>query len=60
VRFAYPGTGRPALDGLDLDVPEGQRSAIVDATGSGKSKLLNNLLNATPAPSAPSWTRCVS
>jgi ABC-type multidrug transport system fused ATPase/permease subunit len=31
---------RPALDGLDLNLPEGQRIATVGATGSGKSTLL--------------------
>jgi ATP-binding cassette subfamily C protein CydC len=44
LRFAYPGADRPALDGLDLDLPEGRRVAIVGATGSGKSTLLNLLL----------------
>ncbi|MBK1632450.1 thiol reductant ABC exporter subunit CydC [Thiohalocapsa halophila] len=44
LRFAYPGAERPALDGLDLDVPAGQRVAIVGATGSGKSTLFNLLL----------------
>ncbi|MCF7985129.1 MAG: thiol reductant ABC exporter subunit CydC [Thiohalocapsa sp.] len=44
LRFGYPGADRPALDGLDLDLPEGRRVAIVGATGSGKSTLLNLLL----------------
>jgi ATP-binding cassette subfamily C protein CydC len=42
--FAYPGARQPALDGLDLDVPEGTRTAIVGATGSGKTTLFNLLL----------------
>ena len=44
LRFSYPGADRPALDGLDLDLAEGRRIAIVGATGSGKSTLLNLLL----------------
>jgi ATP-binding cassette subfamily C protein CydC len=44
LRFTYPGADRPALDGLDLDLPAGRRVAIVGATGSGKSTLLNLLL----------------
>jgi len=44
LRFSYPGADRPALDGLDLDLGEGRRVAIVGATGSGKSTLLNLLL----------------
>ncbi len=42
--FRYPGAQRPAIDGLDLDLPAGHRVAIVGATGSGKSTLLNLLL----------------
>jgi len=44
LRFAYPDAHQPALDGLDLDVPQGSRTAIVGATGSGKTTLFNLLL----------------
>jgi ATP-binding cassette subfamily C protein CydC len=44
LRFTYPDAHRPALDGLDLDLPAGRRVAVVGATGSGKSTLLNLLL----------------
>jgi ATP-binding cassette subfamily B protein len=52
VRFAYgdAGTGKPVLDGFDLDVPPGETHAIVGATGAGKStvvKLLLRLYEAT-------------
>jgi ATP-binding cassette subfamily C protein CydC len=42
--FSYPGAESPALDGLDLDLPEGGRVAIVGTTGSGKTTLFNLLL----------------
>lgn len=38
VRFSYdPARGRPALDGIDLDIPDGTVCALVGASGSGKS-----------------------
>ncbi|MGK5555709.1 ABC transporter ATP-binding protein/permease [Actinomadura kijaniata] len=40
VRFTYPGTGRPALDGIDLACPAGRTTALVGPSGAGKSTLL--------------------
>ncbi len=38
--FEYPGTQRPCLEGIDLDVQAGRTLAIVGRTGAGKSTLL--------------------
>jgi ATP-binding cassette subfamily B multidrug efflux pump len=40
VTFVYPGTERPVLEGVDLEVEAGQTVAIVGPTGSGKSTLI--------------------
>jgi ATP-binding cassette, subfamily B, bacterial len=39
VGFTYPGADRPALTGIDLDVPAGSTLALVGETGSGKTTL---------------------
>ena len=42
VSFHYPNTvGRPVLNHIDLDVKPGEYVAILGATGSGKSSLVN-------------------
>jgi ATP-binding cassette subfamily B protein len=37
VSFRYPGADRPALSGVDLDIPAGTTLALVGETGSGKT-----------------------
>ncbi|MGO2193321.1 MAG: ABC transporter ATP-binding protein [Brachybacterium sp.] len=37
VTFTYPGAEAPALHGIDLVVPAGKHTALVGATGSGKT-----------------------
>jgi ATP-binding cassette, subfamily B, bacterial len=39
VSFAYPGADRPALTGINLDIPAGTALALVGETGSGKTTL---------------------
>ncbi len=41
--FSYPGGTRQILDGLDLTLPAGRRTAILGAAGSGKTTLLHLL-----------------
>jgi energy-coupling factor transporter ATP-binding protein EcfA2 len=44
----YPGAGRPALDGLTLDVAPGEWLGIVGLTGAGKSTLMRCLNGIVP------------
>ncbi|NTU52635.1 MAG: thiol reductant ABC exporter subunit CydC [Chlorobiaceae bacterium] len=37
--FTYPGSNRPALDGVSFNVPQGSRTAIVGPSGAGKSTI---------------------
>jgi len=39
VGFTYPGADRPALAGINLDIPAGSTLALVGETGSGKTTL---------------------
>ena len=41
--FAYPGSDRPVLRDIDLQIESGQTVAFVGGTGSGKSTLINLL-----------------
>jgi ATP-binding cassette subfamily B multidrug efflux pump len=50
--FRYPGSGKPVLHDIDIEVEPGTRLAIVGATGSGKSTLVNLLLRLFDPPAA--------
>ncbi len=43
VRFTYPGTARPVLDGLELSLRAGECTAIVGLNGAGKTTLVKLL-----------------
>jgi ATP-binding cassette subfamily B protein len=43
VSFTYPGTGRPALDGISCHLPAGTVVAVVGEYGSGKTTLVKLL-----------------
>lgn len=43
VRFTYPGSDRPVLNGLDLEIVAGESLAIVGANGAGKTTIIKLL-----------------
>lgn len=55
VTIAYPEAGRPAVEDFDLTVPAGGVVALMGASGSGKSSLLNLLLGLSPLSGGELW-----
>ncbi len=62
----YPGSSRPALDGVGMEVPTGSLYAVLGPNGSGKSTLMKALLGSVPVAAGRalldgrptgSWTR---
>ncbi len=48
VRFLYPNTKQPALDGVDLEIQPGEFVAVTGPVGCGKSALLHAILGDYP------------
>jgi ABC-type multidrug transport system fused ATPase/permease subunit len=44
VAFAYPASDRPAVEGIDLDIPIGSTVGLVGPSGAGKSTIVDILL----------------
>jgi ATP-binding cassette subfamily C protein CydC len=49
LRLRYGAEGPWALDGVDLDLPQGRRIALVGASGAGKSSLIGALTRLYPS-----------
>jgi ATP-binding cassette subfamily B protein len=50
LRFRHPEAARPALGGIDLDIPAGETLAVIGRIGSGKSTLLKLLVRMLDPP----------
>ncbi len=44
VSYTYPGSQRPALEGINAAIPAGKTTAIIGPSGAGKSTMINLLL----------------
>jgi energy-coupling factor transport system ATP-binding protein len=48
VTFRYPEAARPTLEGVTLEIPEGELCVVVGETGTGKSTLLRSINGLVP------------
>lgn len=56
LRFSYPGSAQPALNGVGFSLPAGQTLGLVGPTGAGKSTLVKLLLRQwAPQQGRISW-----
>jgi energy-coupling factor transport system ATP-binding protein len=46
--YTYPGAARPALEGVNLEIPVGQLCGVIGANGAGKSTLCYALTGMVP------------
>jgi len=44
VQYTYPGADKPALKGINLDIPSGHSIGFIGSTGSGKTTLVDVVL----------------
>ncbi|MES2032870.1 MAG: thiol reductant ABC exporter subunit CydD [Pseudomonadota bacterium] len=55
VSIAYPEAGHPAIEAFDLVLSPGSITALMGASGSGKTSLLNLLLGLAPLSGGEVW-----
>ncbi|MEO8208496.1 MAG: ABC transporter ATP-binding protein [Chloroflexota bacterium] len=55
VSFAYPGADRPALAGIDFELPAGRVLLVVGPSGSGKSTLAKAIAGLVPRDIPGTW-----
>lgn len=54
-RFGRPGSGQTAVDGIDLDVPEGAVYGFLGPNGSGKTTTIRMLLGLVRPTAGEAW-----
>ncbi len=55
VSFCYPGIAKPALDDVCFEIPAGQTTALLGASGAGKTTIINLLLGLYRPSSGTIW-----
>ncbi len=55
VTFQYPGAIRPALNNVTFEIPAGKTTALVGASGAGKTTVINLLLRLYQPSSGTIW-----
>jgi ABC-type multidrug transport system fused ATPase/permease subunit len=55
VTFQYPGAASPALNAVSFEIPAGKTTALVGASGAGKTTVINLLLRLYQPSSGTIW-----